>query len=191
MRASSYYDRGVLTAVDVKDYVYCPVIPWLKAVHGVAEAPTPSMEAGVVDVEYKEKVAEELSLPEPRRFEVKLVDRGLGVSGVVDVVAGPKGDMVVVEVKAGVRRPQRHHLAQLKVYALLASRLLGKVRRAALYTPGGVVWLRVDYRLLEEARLLVEEARKAVYSEAPPQARQPEAKCRYCFYSQRCPVRGI
>ncbi len=191
MRASSFYDRGAITVVDVKDYVYCPAIPWLRAVHGVIETPTPSMEAGLVDVEYKERVAEELSLPEPRRFEVRLVDRELGVSGVIDVVAGPRDNMVILEVKAGVRKPQRHHLAQLKVYTLLASRLLGRVRRAALYTPGGVVWLRVDYRLLEEAKWLVEEARKTMYSEAPPPVRQPEAKCQYCFFSQRCPVRGI
>ncbi len=191
MRALSSYDRGLVTAVDVKDYVYCPAIPWLRRVHGVLERPTPSMESGAVDVGFKERVAAELGLPEPRRFEVRVTDGELGLTGVIDIVAGPRERLVIVEVKAGVRRPQRHHIAQLKVYALLAWRKLGRVRRAALYTPAEVVWVTVDSTLLEEARLLVERARTVIYSEAPPQLRQPEAKCRYCFYSQRCPVRSI
>jgi CRISPR-associated exonuclease Cas4 len=182
---------GYITPTDVKDYVYCPAIPWLRRAHWVSETPTPSMESGFVDANGKERIARDLGLPEPLRVEVAVTDRELGVRGVIDVVAGPGKGLVILEVKAGVRRPQRHHLAQLKVYVLLAHRNIGRVRRAALYTASGATWIEVDSTVLSEAERLVEAARKAVFSEEPPWARQPEAKCRYCFFSPRCPLRSL
>ena len=190
-RASYYYESlAYITPTDVKDYHYCKAIPWLRARTGLHEPPTPSMEAGVVDYSYKERVASQLGLPKPYRLEVRVVDKGLGVSGVIDVVAG-SGRLRVVEVKAGVRRVGRHHTAQLKVYALLAQRNLGPVEEAILYTSRAVQRLRVTPRLLEEAARSVEATRRAVGSEDPPVVSQPAAKCRYCWYNRLCPLRSF
>ena len=188
-RELGYSLRGTVTPTDVKDYAYCPVIPWLRRALGLAEPPTPSMEEGAsVTAEEKLAEAEALGLPGPHRVEVYLRSRLVPLEGVVDVVSGRRR-LRVLEVKR-VRRPQRHHLAQLKAYALLVETSMGPVEEAIIAVRGGgAVRLRVTGDTLEEARRLVEATAKAVYSDEPPPAEQPEAKCRYCFYRSLCPVR--
>jgi len=188
-RELGYSLRATVTPTDVKDYVYCPVIPWARRAYGLAEPPTPSMEEGAaVTAEEKVEEARGLGLPEPFRVEVALRSPLLPLEGVVDVVAG-RGRLRVLEVKR-VRRPGRHHTAQLKAYALLVETAMGPVEEALLSLGGGrSLRLRVTGETLGEARRLVEETWRTVYSEEPPPARQPEAKCRYCFYRSICPVR--
>lgn len=189
-RELGYSLRATITPTDVKDYVYCPVIPWLRRAYGLVEPPTPSMEEGSsVGAEEKIVEARRLGAPEPLRVEVALRSPVLPLEGVVDVVAGGRR-LWVVEVKR-VRRPARHHLAQLKAYALLVETALGSVEEAVLAVRGvgAAARLRVTGELLGEARRLVEAAWRAVYSEEPTPVEQPEAKCRYCFYRSICPVR--
>ncbi len=188
-RELGYSLRGTVTPTDVKDYVYCPVIPWLRRALGLVEPPTPSMEEGArVTADEKLAEAEALGLPGPHRVEVYLRSGVLPLEGVVDLVAGRKR-LRVLEVKR-VARPARHHLAQLKAYALLVETSMGPVEEAILALKnGGAVRLRVTGETLKEAQSLVEAALEAVYSDEPPTASQPEAKCRYCFYRSLCPVR--
>ena len=189
-RELGYLHRGTITPTDVKDYVYCPAIPWIRRSMGLSEPPTPSMEEGaMVGAEEKLEAARSLGFPEPVRVEVALKSRSVPLEGVADIVAGSRR-LVVAEVKR-VSRVGRHHIAQLKVYALLAEESIGPVGEAVLIVRGGrALRLTVTSEVLEEARLLASKAYKASYSDDPPKVSQPEAKCRYCFFSRVCPVRS-
>lgn len=191
MREPGFYIDGYVTPSDIKNYAYCPVIPWVEANLGVREPPTPSMESalGAATASFKERVAGELRLPKPWRIEVPLSSSRLRLRGVVDVVAGERR-LVVLEVKVFDRRLSRagHFRAQLLAYALLVNETMGPVGEAILYLGGRVYRLHVGDRELEEARRMLEKARRAVESPEPPLVQQPEAKCRYCWHRRWCPV---
>ena len=184
----SYYAEGYITPTDVKDYAYCPAIPWIRRVHGIAEPPTPSMEDGRAGSEEKLAAARELGLPGPHRVEVYLRSGRLRLHGVVDVLAGSRGRLAVLEVKR-VRRILKSHRAQLAAYALLAEDTVGGVRVAVLHTPAQQLVVEVTGDLLSKAERLVEAARAAAESEEPPEGAPGEAKCLYCYYRSVCPVR--
>jgi CRISPR-associated exonuclease Cas4 len=184
-----YYPEGYVWVTDVKDYIFCPAIAWIKAKIGYVEPQTPSMDVGKarVDAQFKLRIAEELNLPKPWRVEVYVRNPKLGLAGVIDLVAG-EGRLVVAEIKAFKRRIQwsRHFRLQLALYALLAESL-GRVRRAILYMGGDVYEVSVSSNLVEEAKRVLEEYMSLLNSEDPPNARQPEPKCRYCWYRRFCP----
>lgn len=176
----------VVTGTMVKDYAYCPALPWLKARLGVAEPPTWGMRAG--SKVSPSQVASKLGLERPWAEEVQLKDKELGASGTVDLVSG-QGRLSLLEVKA-FRVPyhrMRHFVAQLKFYALLASRTLGSVRTSYLYHGGDVYVLEVDSKVLQDALNMVEELRAALSSEEPPRAYRSE-RCASCWFRKVCPA---
>jgi CRISPR/Cas system-associated exonuclease Cas4 (RecB family) len=105
LREWSYYLDGYVQVAEVKDYIFCPALAWIKARMRYVEPPTPSMESGKskADAQFKLKIAEELGLPKPWRVEVPVRSPRLGLSGVIDLVAGERR-LVVAEVKAFRRR---------------------------------------------------------------------------------------
>ena len=52
---------------------------------------------------------------------------------------------------------------------------------------GDVYEISVSSNLVEEAKRALEEYMSLLNSEDPPNARQPEPKCRYCWYRRFCP----
>lgn len=125
-------DPWYVSAIDVKEYVWCPVIPWLGSNVGIEAEPTPSMLMGSeVCRELRVKVIELLELPRPYRFEVFLEDRKEGLVGIIDVIAGSKS-YVIVEVKAYKRYNYEHFEKQLMFYAYITTKVLGPTKEAYL-----------------------------------------------------------
>ncbi|MEN2999480.1 MAG: CRISPR-associated protein Cas4 [Acidilobaceae archaeon] len=172
----------------VKQYSYCPTLPWLMVNYDSHEQPTPSMEEGKRRALDKRAVAEELGLEQPWRFEMALASKRLGLRGVVDIVAGSRS-YTVAEVKVFERNLRRsHHFRdQLLVYALLVNDVLGPVRRAVLYLGKPVLDIPVGERELSRARELLERTRKTVSSPDPPRGTPSPGKCHYCSFRRLCP----
>ena len=63
-------DYEYVTAIDVKEYTYCPMIPWIMYNFDVTIPPTISMKYSSIDVEEKEAIAKKLKLPKPWIFAV-------------------------------------------------------------------------------------------------------------------------
>jgi len=187
LRVQSSYSKVISISL-VKQYSYCPVIPWINQVLGYVEDPTPSMDLGRVDASYKEEVARELKLPRPWRIEVPLHSINLGVGGVVDIIAGD-GRFTVVEVKAFRRslRRSRHFRDQLMLYALLVNEVLGPVRDAILYMGGLVYRFTVTQHDLDRMHRLINSVRRIIDSESPPRPKGNARKCGYCWYRRVCP----
>ena len=95
-------DPWVVTGWDIRQYSFCPVIPWLRSNYGIEEPATYSMELGKdVSKEDMESLANELRLPKPWLFEVLIENYELGITGKVDLLGGSKW-FVVVEVKRSI-----------------------------------------------------------------------------------------
>ena len=181
-------DPWFVTGWDVKEFSYCPVIPWVRANYGVVEPPTYSMGLGRdVGRGVREGVARRLNLPRPWRFEVFVEVRGEGLSGVVDVLAG-RSWFAVVEVKAFRRSSGFEHFRdQLFFYSYIVSRVFGPVREAYLVLGGRVFRYLIDERVVGRVRELVRRVREVKGSPRPPTPR-PGFRCSFCWYRRYCPL---
>jgi len=175
----------VVTPWDVKQYAYCPLIPWIARAYGVREPETLGMAWGREERASRLRRLEGLGLEPPLRFDVQLYSPRLRMAGVADAVAGERR-LTVVEVKAFARRRFDHFRAQLMAYALLCEECLGPTRAALLVLGDRVRAWDVTRDALSEAERLALRVRQALESERPPPA-QPGPKCAGCWYRRFCP----
>ncbi|HDD26876.1 MAG TPA: CRISPR-associated protein Cas4 [Acidilobales archaeon] len=179
-------DPDYVTAIDVKEYTYCPVIPWVMSNFMVTEPVSRSMEFGVVDVNYKVKVADELRLPKPRSYEVSVVSKSLRAAGRVDVIAGSRR-VCIAEIKRYMRRRFKHFETQLKFYAYLVTKELRPVEKAYLVMGSKVIKYRVEYEDLKHIEKLIKEVREVKQSPTPPKHNPIPNQCANCWYRKYCP----
>ncbi|MEM1831006.1 MAG: CRISPR-associated protein Cas4 [Desulfurococcaceae archaeon] len=175
-----------VTAWDVKQFTYCPIIPWIKENIGVVEPPDINMMLGKPEGP-KEEILEELNVPKPWRYEIHLKNQLLRISGVVDVVGGVKR-FEVVEFKLFTRRRYDHFTTQLLFYAYLVSKTLGPVARAHMLLGRKTITYQVSDDVLKQVEKLVRKVREAKTSEDPPVGRRLDPrKCSLCWYRRYCP----
>lgn len=175
----------VVTPWDVKQYVYCPLIPWIARTYGVREPETLGMQWGREERASRLQRLMGLGLEPPLRFDVPLYSPKLRAAGVADAVAGARR-LTVVEAKAFARKRFDHFRAQLMAYALLCETCLGPTRSALLLIGDRVrVWDVTREALIESERLVL-KVREVIEGERPPPAQQ-SGKCPSCWYRRFCP----
>lgn len=184
-----YTYRRAIPVTLIKEYCWCPAIPWIVYNYGFEPDYTPSMIEGF---EYRAKrrldeVADRLGLPEPRRYEVFVLSRKLGVYGYIDIVAGSKR-LTVVEVKAFKTKRWKHFEKQLIVYAAIVNSELGPVNKAILVLGKKTISIEIMDRDIAIAKKLIDEVRRAIESPEPPRVNHVKNKCLYCRYRRLCPV---
>lgn len=177
-------ERRYVTSWDVKEYVYCPVIVWIKHVLNVEEPPDFNMIFGSSKV-YRQDILERVGLPKPWSFEVSLRNSSRGIAGVVDVIGGCSR-YEVVELKAFRRWSYSHFRIQLMFYAYLVSTTVGPVTRAHLVLEDRVRTYSVNNHAIRDVEWVIERVREIRDSEKPPQVLQSR-KCRLCWYRRYCP----
>ncbi|RLF05135.1 MAG: CRISPR-associated protein Cas4 [Thermoprotei archaeon] len=170
----------------MKQYAYCPMIPWIAWNYGVREPETYSMKLGKGERESRLKRLRKLKLEPPIRLDVEMYSPRLRMAGVADAVAGSRR-LTVAEVKLFKRRKYRHFKAQLMAYALLSEECLGPTYRAILVLGFRVRAWDVDRLMMEETERIVTKVRETVESEKPPIVQHGE-KCSACWYHRLCPA---
>ncbi len=175
-----------VTSWDVKQYIYCPTIVWIKSVVGVEEPADINMELGK-SREYGRTALNSLSLPRPLRFEVWVRNPSAGLAGVVDVLAGD-GRFEVAEVKAYERRGFEHFRLQLMFYSYLVTVSLGPVTKAHLVLGRSYRTYPITERSLTEVSRLVRKVRQVRDLERPPPSPYARSsRCLRCWYRRYCP----
>ncbi len=174
----------------MKQYAYCPMIPWITRYLGYHGNPTPSMEAGRTKAtpEFKMEIARRLGLPKPYRVEYKVEYEPLKLSGVVDLIAGEKR-LTVLEVKVYRRKKKwlNHFKVQLLTYAYIVEKTIGPVHEAVLYNGGDVERIRPTQSHYNRIERIVNSLSRLLGEETPPLTRQNPRKCGYCEYRRLCP----
>lgn len=176
---------NVLTPWDVKQYAYCPVIPWIAWNYGFREPETYSMVRGREERRQRLLKLQEMGFTPPIRIDVQLYSQRFKLAGVADAITGGRR-RTVVEVKAFKRKKYNHFRVQLMVYALLSEEVLGPTIRAALILGSRLKLWDVTLEALMETKRLVLKTRAAVESERPPRT-QLSGKCLSCWYRRFCP----
>jgi len=181
MASVTYATEAKISVTELKDFIFCKAIPWIKRKLGWREPLTISQQLGK-KVNLREVTKD---LPEPKYYEVYLRDKKTGLSGVVDVIAGNS----VVEVKTFQRRYYNHFRLQLLGYAYLAERNGFRVREAMLIMEQKVkLKIEVTKDHINYVEKIVNELVEVLEDDSPPIVNQPSRLCRACQYRRVCPV---
>lgn len=133
-------DRPLLEVTDVKQFVYCPRIPFYRYCLPAIRPVTYGMGAGIRSHGVEQGREERRSLQRyrlesgERTFELLLRSEQLGLVGKLDMAVRLEAEAVVVDYKLSPGKAGAHFKAQLAAYALLLEEAWGvPVQRAFLY----------------------------------------------------------
>ncbi|RLE90436.1 MAG: CRISPR-associated protein Cas4 [Thermoprotei archaeon] len=160
----------------VKQYIYCPVIPWIIVNYGVQEPLTESMKQGKEEVEVKGE------------GQVRIRSRKYGFQCVIDEVKyDSKGKPVIVEYKKFKPKKHLRYKIQLLTYTLAAQETIGPVRKAVLIMGSKKVEYEITEENLKTAKRILRETEKVLNMEKPPIPKINFRKCSSCWYRKFCP----
>jgi CRISPR-associated exonuclease Cas4 len=203
---TSDISENLVSATDIKHYVYCPRIVYFERVlHAQPQLGSQQEEGGEIHEEYVRKelrrrdaiyyspdlVGAEKSLFTP------LISRRLGLQGVVDcIIKTGKGEYIPVEYKntsSDKGRAWIDHKYQLIAYALLIEENFGTIVRRGFinYIPESLI-LRLEITPLMKGHVkrIIENVKMIIETERLPRIRVAKHKCTGgCGYGQICKVK--
>lgn len=162
-----------LTPSMVKQYIYCPIIPWIMSIYNAVEPPTDSMRMG-----------KEMTNIEGRGC-VKAVSK-LGTAIIDEVIDEGRGKKIV-EHKAYKSRSMHRYVAQALTQYLIIREKAPGVRKITVNCGGREVTLVITQDHVSELMQLMNRLENALESEKPPPMSVDKWKCRSCWYSRLCP----
>jgi CRISPR-associated exonuclease Cas4 len=183
-----------LTVTDVRQFTYCPRIPYYRYTMPLERPVTAKMDLG--KEEHASTTAREArrtlrayGLEEgERRFGVDLYSEHLRLRGRIDMVIQTPHELIPVEYKmtAGIGL---HHKYQLAAYAMLAEHTFGgTVSRAFVYlTPSKkAVEVPITAAMRAQVRKVLAGLRAAVRDERLPRPTPHRKRCAGCEYRRFC-----
>ncbi|MEM0378820.1 MAG: Dna2/Cas4 domain-containing protein [Thermosphaera sp.] len=157
----------------VKDFIYCPIIAWIRLKYNVAEPATDSMKEG-----RNVKVSD-------GKGQLKLSSNGMVT--LVDEIVKRGKHLMIIERKKFPTRSLHRYMAQLAVTSYIASRRIKGLRTMALEIAGSLRELELSGDAMDGAkehfrRVKVQEAR-----DRPPPTIPEPSRCKWCWYRRFCP----
>ncbi|MEZ0394290.1 MAG: CRISPR-associated protein Cas4 [Desulfurococcaceae archaeon] len=160
-----------ITPTLVKQYMYCPVIPWIQSWLMAEEPRTDSMEAGAELV---------------GRGQVRI--SGRAGSAVLDGISrSPDGSLELVEVKAFASRNRSRYVAQAVTSYAIAREKVHGIRRARIVIGGKEIELELTADLVEDVGKVAEAVGRLLAREGRPPRPSDPSKCTSCWYKRYCP----
>ena len=184
-----------LTATDLKQWAYCPRIPFYHHVLPVRPAPTYKMSRGkdvqaAVEALERRRGFRAYGMGEgERRFGLWLHSDRLGVSGKLDLLILTADACYPVDFKDTAGGPRRNHRLQVTAYALLAEEAFERP------APDGFICLVPEKRVValalteadrDEVRQALADMRRMVEQEALPPPTPVRARCTACEFQNYC-----
>jgi len=157
----------------VKQYIYCPVIPWINSVYGIYEPVTDSMRIG------REKSVEK------GVGQVRVSSNGS--TTVIDELVREGGEYILVEYKTFKSKSIHRHLAQALAAYIIASRKIPGVKKIRLSMEGKTITITPSQQQIEEIAQIIERTKQATTSDKPPPPTTNRSKCQKCWYRKICP----
>jgi len=185
--------RPIVTAEDVRQFVYCPRIIYFRYVQRIRPPRTFKMKKGQDQHEEEVRVKDvELSDTVSKYYNYYLIDKKLGLSAILDYFESDGTEATPVDIKTGHYYGDTisdHHLAQLLAQALLLETQLHLLVRyiKVIYTQHEKIFtyeIGIDDRL----RLLrhIDQIQQIIQEEDIPQPTSNHAKCKDCEFWIYC-----
>jgi CRISPR-associated exonuclease Cas4 len=184
-----------VTATDLKQWAYCPRIPFYRHVLPVRPAPTYKMSRGkdiqaAVEALERRRGFRAYGMREgERRFGLWLHSDRLGLSGKLDLLILTPDACFPVDFKDTEGGPRRNHRLQIAAYALLAEEAFERP------APDGFIYLVPEKRVVslalnegdrDAARLAIREMRRMIAHEELPPPTPVRARCEVCEFRNYC-----
>jgi CRISPR-associated exonuclease Cas4 len=185
----------LLRVTDLKQYVYCPRIPYWTYLAPIDRKLPPKVQYGAADHALLARLEERRTLRAyglaagRRQFHVRVTSETLGLTGVLDALLETAEERIPVEYKDTLGGVRLNHRIQLAAYALLLREREGPpVRRGMVFIipEQRVVSVPLDGTLERTARKHLEQLRAALSSELLPPPADRWAKCRDCEFLRFC-----
>lgn len=198
--AVSEHAGWLLKVTDLKQFAYCPRIPYYHYCLPEVRPTTYKMDAGIRAQDRAEELERRRSLRAygltegERHFNVSITSRQLGVSGQIDLVikhtVNGEDRLVPVDYKLSRRDPGRHFKLQLACYALLLEEAWQlPVDDGFLYLIPArrAVRVPITTRLRNDVRRQLTEIRALVLAERmPPVPPKQRSRCIDCEFRRFC-----
>lgn len=185
-----------LTVSDVRQYVYCPRIPFLRlGLRLPHRFVTGAMQEGRLahqqtqDLEHRRGLSAYGLQDGERVFDVALRSARLGLSGRLDLAIRRAREVVAVEFKNSQARLGLHHKYQVTAYAVLAEERFGlPARRAFVYfiPLKRAQEVPITPAMRAYTRRVLNAIRRDVERERLPQGTRVVARCRVCEFLVYC-----
>lgn len=184
-----------LTVTDLKQWAYCPRIPYYRYVLPVSVAPTYKMRRGkdvqaVVEAPERRRGFRRYGVGDgERRFGVSLRSERLGLSGKLDLLILGSDACYPVDFKDTEGGVRWNHQVQLAGYALLAEEAFARrAPEAFVYLVPSNEVVRVPVGEAERAEVVraVGEVRRMVREQRLPDPTSVRARCQVCEYRNFC-----
>ncbi|MDE0631749.1 MAG: CRISPR-associated protein Cas4 [Caldilineaceae bacterium] len=198
--AVSEHAGWLLKVTDLKQFAYCPRIPYYHYCLPEVRPTTYKMAAGIRAQDRAEELERRRSLRAygltegERHFNVSITSGQLGVSGQIDLVIkhtlNGEDRLIPVDYKLSRRDPGRHFKLQLACYALLLEEVWGlPVEDGFLYLIPArrAVRVPITTRLRNDVRRQLAEIRALVLAERmPPVPPKQRSRCIDCEFRRFC-----
>ncbi|HAM57139.1 MAG TPA: CRISPR-associated protein Cas4 [Candidatus Rokubacteria bacterium] len=184
-----------VTATDLKQWAYCPRIPFYRYVLPVRPTPTYKMRRGkdvqaAVEALERRRGFRAYGMREgERRFGLWLQSDRLGLSGKLDLLILTPEACYPVDFKDTEGGPRRNHRLQVAAYALLAEEAFARP------APDGFIYLVPEKRVVSLAlteadrngvRSAIVELRRMMEREELPPPTSLRSRCEVCEFRNYC-----
>ena|SRR5438128_1218970 len=180
---------------DLKQYAYCPRIPFYQNVMGFTGKSTYKMQRGheaqaAIEALERRRKLREYGLSDGRRhFGPWLFSNQLHLSGKLDLLVETPSACFPIDFKYTTGRPHHNHRIQLAAYALLIEESFHKPVPAGfvfLTIADVVVQIPINEELRNEVRSALAALRTMVQLEVFPGPTSVRARCTDCEYRNFC-----
>ncbi|MEL9908223.1 MAG: CRISPR-associated protein Cas4 [Desulfurococcus sp.] len=157
----------------VKQYYYCPVIPWIQANLMVAEPVTDSMMLGSEAVK-----------PPTGKGQVRIsTSRG---ATIIDEVVEEKNGKIIIEKKAFKSHNFSRYVSQAITSYIIAREKMPGVRKARIAAGDKIVELEVNDQLVHDVEASIRSVKRIINENSLPKPGE-KGKCSSCWYRRFCP----
>jgi CRISPR-associated exonuclease Cas4 len=171
------YNPKILERINptiVKQYSYCPVIPWIQVKLNIYEPLTDSM-----------RIAVENTHPPSGRGQVYV--RGSRGSAIIDEIVEDEGGRVIVERKAYRSHNYSRYVEQAVSTYLIAKSVIPGIRRIKLVVGDRDNVIDINEDLAADVERILDLIEKSLNSDKPPSTSTNPKKCGSCWYRRYCP----
>lgn len=155
----------------VKQYIYCPVIPWIISKYCIVEPVSDSMVLG------REKHDQEKQVRVRGKYGV----------AVIDEITEDREGRVIVEKKIFRSRSIHRYIVQAITQYILASGKIKCIRKIIVENGGYKHVIRITDDLVDEVKKVIDKYLEIIERDDPPKTIMDKKKCSICWYRRFCP----
>lgn len=163
-----------ITPTLVKQYIYCPVIPWIIMNYNVEEPATNSME-----------IAKQEQRVEKGRGQIHIhSNKGYTI---IDEIIKTKHGEVLVERKRFKSKSIHRYVAQALTQYIIAKNKIKNIREIIIDNGGEKHTIPINQQNTKQAKEIIKKLEETINNEKPPSPTTNPTKCRTCWYKKYCP----